>query len=238
MSLTVWSWRQAIERAELKPMTKLVLYTLANYMNEHGQGCYPSIPVIAKATGLQERSIYNHIKDSEQAGFLERKKRKLSGQEWASNEYVATYPKEVHPDAGLHSDASQEVHVDAVKGCTQVHTNSPLISPSDVIKRERASQANEILTWLQEHFGRKHFYNFAPVVAWLEWGADFELDIKPTATSYTLRKQDPPRSLKWLDEMIAASIKTRNNPMPEGNAPNGLKVQSNEDAWMEKWAAK
>jgi hypothetical protein len=39
-------------------MTKLVLYTLANYMNEDGGSCFPSIPTIAIDCGLKERAIF------------------------------------------------------------------------------------------------------------------------------------------------------------------------------------
>lgn len=146
--MKVWSWRQAIEKSDLKPLTKLVLYTLANYMNDHGSGCYPSITNLAKATGLKERSVYNHIKDAEIAGFIIRGKRNVTGQQWASNEYKASYPKEMHPDAGvyvdaplkgmhedayMHPDAPQGMHPDAGKGCIPVHTNSPMNSPSNII---------------------------------------------------------------------------------------------------------
>lgn len=183
-------------------------------MNDHGQGCFPSIPNIGTSTGLKERAVFYNIKLAEESGFLIRKKRYGNGQKWASNEYIAAYPKGVHPDAGVHVDAGtpgmtvesslegcniaaemavdtginansrlEEValesslieansevhsnaylhlhaplpgmHVDAgmhpdaplegmhpgagvhpgaVKGCTQVHTNSPINSP---IKKER-----------------------------------------------------------------------------------------------------
>ncbi len=172
--MKIWSWRQAIEKSTLKPMTKLVLYTLANHMNDHGQGCFPSIPTIAISTGLKERAVFNNIKLAEEAGFLIRKKRQLAGKKWASNEYHACYPKEVHVDAsqednnedqdmhldaGVHLDASHngvhvdaEVHVGAVKGCTQVHTNSPLNSPLYLYKYDTKILLEEVTVEIMQDF--------------------------------------------------------------------------------------
>lgn len=162
--MKVWSWRQAIEKAELKPMTKLVLYTLANYMNDHGTGCYPSIVTIAKACGLKERAIYNHISDAEKYGFLIRSKRNIAGQKWASNEYKASYPsymtldnsgsgnsvqEESTPqDVGVHHGAG--VHEDAGKGCTTVHTNSPYNSPIDIKEKKYKKKENDLVSRFDE----------------------------------------------------------------------------------------
>lgn len=126
--MKVWSWRQVIEEADLKPTTKLILYTLSNYMNSHGKGCYPTISTLEKSTGVKERALYNHLKAAEEAGFLIRKKRNLKGVKWASNEYEASYPQGVHVDAGVHAGAGQGCTQVQVKGCTQVHTNSPTIN--------------------------------------------------------------------------------------------------------------
>jgi len=176
--MQVWDWRHAIEQSSLKPLTKLLLYTLANYMNSHGNGCYPSVTTLSKSTGLKNRAIYNHIKLAVSAGFLVRNKRRITGKEWAANEYQAAYPSNatlqrvaegVHPGAalhidenilppqyaGLHADAGLHVgaglHADApldvvvqeekntqhiVKGCTQVHTNSPIVVKEEEVKEE------------------------------------------------------------------------------------------------------
>lgn len=52
-----WAWKQAI-----KPNAKLVLLALADRANADGVS-WPSIRRMAKETGLNERSIYRHIKD-------------------------------------------------------------------------------------------------------------------------------------------------------------------------------
>lgn len=78
------------------------------------------------------------------------------------------------------------------------------------------NQVSEIYNWAMDLFQPASPLTSAPIMAWLEWGADVELDIKPVAELYK-RKHDrrPPRSLSWLDEAIARSIQQRNRPMPE-----------------------
>lgn len=143
-NIQVWSWRIAIEKCDLKPMTKLVLYTLANYMNDHGKGCYPSVASISTSTGLSERRVFVHIKTAIDLGFLIKKKRNVKGSKWASNEYEAAYPYGVTLAApqlengvtleskkALGHDASVMPGVTPASGlgCRQRHTNSPVNSP-------------------------------------------------------------------------------------------------------------
>ena len=45
--MKVWSWRQVILRAQLEPSSKLLLLALSTYMNDHGEGCYPSTNTVA-----------------------------------------------------------------------------------------------------------------------------------------------------------------------------------------------
>lgn len=152
--MKVWSWRSAIEKSDLKPMTKLVLFVLANYMNEHGKGCFPSVETIAKSCGLKRRATFYNLKQAEEAGFLVKKKRVLANNQCVSNEYEASYPKGVHVDAPggapectgeVHVDALGGVHADALGGCIQVHTNTPINTPTinTPIKRKKNKQKKE-----------------------------------------------------------------------------------------------
>jgi hypothetical protein len=152
--MKVWSWRQAILRAQLEPSSKLLLLALSTYMNDHGEGCYPSIEQLCKDTSLSERTVFYHLKKAEAEGFLIKDKRELPGKKWAANEYRAAIPEspigaivavdnpEVH---SLHlserdaTDAPHDAEWDAtiaVKGCNDcsdgvqpLHTNSPKNSP-------------------------------------------------------------------------------------------------------------
>ena len=91
--MKVWSWRQVILRAQLEPSTKLLLLALSTYMNDHGEGCYPSVEQICKDTGLSERTVFYHLKKSESEGFLIIGKRELYGKKWAANDYRAVIPE-------------------------------------------------------------------------------------------------------------------------------------------------
>jgi len=99
------------------------------------------------------------------------------------------------------------------------------------------AHVEEIFDWLQKFLNSPSPLFTAPVSAWLAWGADFDLDIKPVAQRW--RKANPQkaiRSLEWFDDDIAASIQKRLKPMPEtletregntnGNANNRRKTKS------------
>jgi len=146
--MKTWSWRQLIIKTELESTTKLVLLALSTYMNDHGEGCYPSIAQIAMDTSLSERAIFSHIRKAEMAGFLVRDKRDVRGRQWASNEYRAAYPctdeprsvenagmNDIHPTpsdelgsshGGLRDEPNSGMGCTTfMRGMNDVHTNSP-----------------------------------------------------------------------------------------------------------------
>jgi len=91
--IKVWSWRSAIQKSNLGSTTKLVLLNLSIYMNELGQGCFPSVKTQAMDTGLSEKSICTHIDKAAVAGYINKGHHGFSGQGWSRHEYVATYPE-------------------------------------------------------------------------------------------------------------------------------------------------
>lgn len=135
--MKIWSWRQAILKSGLEATTKLVLLALSTYMNDHGEGCYPSQDQIALDTSLSKRSVINHIELAVQAGFLIKEKRNLQGKRWDANEYRASIPNEDAPDSPHHQGV-QHIHPTekrgepvALEGCStfthgvnQLHLNS------------------------------------------------------------------------------------------------------------------
>ena len=90
--ITVWGWRQAIQKADIPSTTKLVLFNLSCWMNEQGQGCYPSTARQAQETGLSERAVCEHLEKAVAAGFLIKRLHGYSGKGWARHDYVACYP--------------------------------------------------------------------------------------------------------------------------------------------------
>jgi len=92
-SIPVWSWRQAITRSGLPSVTRHVLLNLSLYMNEHGEGCFPSMQRMADDTGMSRRSIVNHIGRACEARWIRIEQHGLRGQRWRRNEYVPMFPK-------------------------------------------------------------------------------------------------------------------------------------------------
>jgi hypothetical protein len=150
--MKTWSWRQAILKSNLQATTKLVLLAISTYMNDHGEGCYPSQDQIALDTSLSRRAVITHIELAVQAGFLLKDKRNLKGRAWDANEYRANMPEWNAPDAP-HEEGVNHVHASpsrgepgSLEGCTtftqgvnQVHTNSPMNSPKNSPKNSSLS---------------------------------------------------------------------------------------------------
>lgn len=245
MTIKVWSWRSLIEQAALPPMTKLVLYTLANHMNEHGKGAFPSILTIGAACGLKERAVYKHIAIAERNGFLKRDKLGKGGKQWASNAYEASYPQGMHSDAGLHEGASQRsengmhegaaLHHGAVMGCTTVQPNSPVELSKEVVEdsareADLAATAKTMTIKIRNLLNAPHFYDYQPVLAWLLNGADYELDILPVIEKHVQSGLSPPRSkLSYFDGHIADSIRLRRKKLntEQANGPSIIEPDRN-----------
>jgi hypothetical protein len=103
----------------------------------------------------------------------------------------------------------------------RTHPNAEKRSDTDTDTEKKdtavdAVRVREIFVWLETFLNSTAPLHTAPVSAWLSWGADHHLDIKPVAERW--KKSNPKksmRSLEWLDADIAASIQKRRKPMPE-----------------------
>lgn len=74
----------------------------------------------------------------------------------------------------------------------------------------------------------------SPISKWLEWGADAAIDILPSAERWKKKYPNKAmRSLAWLDEDIAASIRQRTGPMPETGPPANTAHKTFRDMAME-----
>lgn len=99
--MDTFSWRHAIQKSQLNSTTKLVLLNISIYMNERGDGAFPSVPRQVNDTGLSERSIYKSLKLAVEAELLIKSKKKISGK--VVNEYSASMKKTTPaPYAPLH----------------------------------------------------------------------------------------------------------------------------------------
>jgi hypothetical protein len=93
--LKVWDWRDAVRQSRLEPHTKLVLYTIAVYMNGMGAGAFPSYKALAADTGLARRTVIACVGKAVQAGFLAKERAQRPDGSQSTNRYAARYPDNV-----------------------------------------------------------------------------------------------------------------------------------------------
>lgn len=156
--MKIWSWRQAIEFSDLEGQTKLLLYTMANYMNEHGSWCYPSVKRLSEGCSCDRSTIFRHLKKAEEKGFVEKRKRNVKGQEWAGNEYRALMPspdlfankkeeKGIPENKGSQKTTCRSVQLkgsqSATGGVAQSDTNSP-IELSNELSNKKELKSSDI----------------------------------------------------------------------------------------------
>ncbi len=158
MTITVFSWRQAIQKSSLEATTKLVLYNLSIHMNDLGEGCFPSTETQALATGLSQRSVCTHLQKAATAGFLHITKHGLAGKSWMRNDYKAVWPGVFIPYGCADAKAdyfeigtergsvpeNEGTEPNDMKALNQVQSNSPLNSPISLkeknIKKKKSPQ--------------------------------------------------------------------------------------------------
>ena len=156
-AITVFSWRDAIQKSSLEPTTRFVLLNLSIYMNEKGEGCYPSIETQAENTGLSPRAVITHLQKAADAQFLIITKHGLAGQKWKRNEYRAVYPNDMltlrHQDVPVDAEGGEPRSLPLlpeggersdVKVVNDVHTNSPVNSTlEDIDKKTKAKKSKK-----------------------------------------------------------------------------------------------
>jgi len=131
--MKVWSWRQAVQKADIPSTTKLVLFNLSVYMNEAGDSCFPSTKKQAEDTGLSERSVCTHLEKAEKAGFIEKKKHG-SGQGWSRHSYIPSIPQGT--ELGSAREGGKALNLvpkgtepDDKKALKEVQSNTPYNTP-------------------------------------------------------------------------------------------------------------
>lgn len=90
---TAWTWRHAIAKSDLPAETRHVLLTLSLWMNELGEGCYPSIADLVDATARDKKTVRKHLDHACEKGWLVSEQLGLKGQRWRRKEYKARWPE-------------------------------------------------------------------------------------------------------------------------------------------------
>ena len=86
-------WREAVasESGPSSPTTRHVLLTLSLWMNADGKSCSPGQRLLARATGLSQRSISIHTTIADELGWVLRLHGKNS-RGWRRDYYEALFP--------------------------------------------------------------------------------------------------------------------------------------------------
>ena len=111
--IPVWTWRDAVRQCAIPPLTKLVCYSIANYLSDVGAGCFPGIATLMRDTGLSNRSLATHIQNAVDAGLLTLERRKGSNGRHLVTHYLPRFP--AHATLARNHASMQKTH-DGVSG--------------------------------------------------------------------------------------------------------------------------
>ena len=91
----IMQWRSAVLNSRQSSTVKLCLLTLAEFADHDGSNCYPSIPRVAAAASVNEKTVRRSFDQAESAGFIERTYRTGRGATsgWRHYEYRPLIPE-------------------------------------------------------------------------------------------------------------------------------------------------
>jgi hypothetical protein len=112
----VWTWRDAIRKAKVPPLTKHVCNMIANYVSNVGEGAYPSVKTLMVDTGMSNRSVATHLAKAEAAGLLkiERTEAGADGR-FKRSTYFPRFPNEAvlsHEAGGIATCVNNDPNLD------------------------------------------------------------------------------------------------------------------------------
>lgn len=87
-----FSWQSGVIAADLDATTKLALLIVGSYMNQHGNGAFPSYKLIAEGASIHRSTAIRAIEKAVESGWLVKKTR-ANGQGQTSNAYSIGWPK-------------------------------------------------------------------------------------------------------------------------------------------------
>lgn len=172
-----WTWRHAIIKSGLPPTTRHVLLTISCFMNEMGDGCYPTQKQLADATGLSERAVRQHLDVAEKAGWIKRQEHGFRGQKWRNHEYQACWPEPQDVEKGAAPDAGpSEKGEEPLAG--KVRNDVPEGAAPDSAYQSIHQSNNQSTPDARAREGEGDFN-----ILWSEWPAQHRPDHRPTAES-------------------------------------------------------
>jgi Helix-turn-helix domain len=93
-ALDRWSWCDLIasKYGPTDPSTRLVLLVISLHMNAQGESAWPSQEHVAERAALSVRSVREHLKRAERAGWISVMQRRQVGRAWFVSEYRPAIP--------------------------------------------------------------------------------------------------------------------------------------------------
>jgi hypothetical protein len=73
--IPVWSWTEAVAKASVPALTKLVCLNIARYLSDAGKGWFITTKEMMADTGMSERSLVTHLENAEKAQLIVREVR-------------------------------------------------------------------------------------------------------------------------------------------------------------------
>ena len=211
-----FSWQSAVVGSDLESSTKLVLLVIGTYMDQHGNGSFPSYATIAKRASLGRATVIRHIELAVAGGWLKKDTRlrrsiKNGKIENDTNAYFVSYPLVSQRDQGVVSPedevVSQQDHPDRTTIpplVSQRDPNTPLLSPQLTPQKNKGGRKPkfdaaemEVPSWLDRQ-------------TWADWAEDRKDRGKPLtakAAHIQVRKLDEYRKQGFTpEEVIENSI--------------------------------
>jgi len=138
-----FSWRSAVTDSDLSLTTKAILLVISTYMDDHGEGAFPSMETIARKASASKRSVVTHVRIAQEAGFLKVSRHGFSGQRWARNEYRIAFP-----DTKAASQAGREQR-DAVRRAGKKGGETPAFHSAKAVNAVPEAGASGVLKPVQ-----------------------------------------------------------------------------------------
>lgn len=243
----VWTWRDAIRRAKVPPLTKLVCYTLSSYLNDVGACCWPSVKRLMEETGLGNKALAAHLKNACDAGLLHIRRERSKDGRMSKNFYHPRFPDNARlprVDDAPEDDQVSEGHeakpsVGGTSGPSVFQTSSQVSEghanlPTSEITQAALLGAHEPVNFallshqlteaagdaLDNPVNCMGLLNLAIPQMWLNSGADLELDILPTLRAASIRHRGKRiRDWKYFSGMISDAMAARKAGMPTAQGP-------------------
>lgn len=217
---THFSWQAAVIASELESTTKLVLLVIGSYMNQHGDGAFPSYATIAKNASLNRATVIRHVDIAVEGGWVGKRSRVRTNAddgrtENDSNLYSISFPlvaESNHPVAESDYPVALADHhgrTERLPVVAQGDSNTPVLTPQGTPQSIEQAFERFWVAGMDKKGRKKALATFKSIVKRdkldaVEFAAKLEADIRARlkAGQFGFDKQHPTTYLngeRWND---------------------------------------